>query len=236
MFDDISGNISLIAAVLVILLIIVGGAKYLKSWITYAVIAFVFAGYLLAVNGTNLGPLTSIPMKWANAGVEYATKFIDKFPTSFMNKIPEGAVRDKSELVPGTWAFVIPKTSRTAMAAVKNKTNVALVLSRDFTLNSWILGITSFKPNPPFSYPLATIVIVKNGLKHKLSCGLQFDGQLRHCDKNGQLSAMQITENDVRKLAEGSTVTITIAGNAPISWTFPLTGSALAIKNIMNWK
>lgn len=223
------GNISVIGGILVFLLIIFGGKKVLESWITYVVIAVVVGGFLLYNSGI-------APSKWIAAGTEYVTTFVDKFPTSVMNKIPEGAVRDKSELVPGTWAFVIPKTSRTAMAAVKNKTNVALVLSRDFTLNSWILGITSFKPNPPFSYPLATIVIVKNGLKHKLSCGLQFDGQLRHCDKNGQLSAMQITENDVRKLAEGSTVTITIAGNAPISWTFPLTGSALAIKNIVNWK
>jgi len=226
MFDVIGDNIVPIAVMLVIALIIVGGKKVLESWITYAAIAVVVAGFLLYNSGI-------APSKWIAVGTEYITTFSDKFPST---KTPEGAVKDRSELVPGTWAFFIPKkNSITRMAAVTNKTNVALILSRAPATDTWMLGITAFEPNPPFSSPLATIVIVKNGLKHKLSCGL-FNGQLRQCDKNGQMSAMILTTSDVRKLAEGSTVTITIAGNVPISWTFPLTGSALAIKNIVNWK
>ena len=220
------GNIGVIGGILVFLLIIFGGKKVLESWITYVVIAVVVGGFLLYNSGI-------APSKWIAAGTEFVTTFTDKFPSI---KTPEGAVRNKSELVPGTWAFFIPKkNSITRMASVTNKTNVALILSRAPATDTWMLGITSFKPNPPFSYPLATIVIVKNGLKHKLSCGL-FNGQLRQCDKNGQMSAMILTTSDIRKLAEGSTVTLTIDGPASISWTFPLTGSALAIKNIVNWK
>ena len=228
MFD---GYIVPIAIVLVFLLMILGGKKVLQSWITYAGIAVVFAGFLLYSNPTTL----RVVGKWYNIGIEYVANFGDKFPIGYI-ETPEGAVKDRSELVPGTWAFFIPKkNSITRMAAVTNKTNVALILSRAPATDTWMLGITAFEPNPPFSSPLATIVIVKNGLKHKLSCGL-FNGQLRQCDKNGEMSAMILTTSDVRKLAEGSTVTLTIDGPASISWTFPLTGSALAIKNIVNWK
>jgi len=210
---------------------IVGGKKVLESWITYVVIAVVVAGFLLYNSGI-------APSKWIAVGTEYVTTFADKFPSS---KTPEGTVRNKSELVPGTWSFFIPKkNSITRMAAITNTTNMALILSRTSD-NQWLLGITAFEPNTPFKYLLATIEIERKGQIHRLSCDIfKFNGQLRHCDMNGKMSAMVLTSNDVRKLAEGSTVTLAVRPNSSgyggVSWTFPLTGSALAIKNVVEWK
>lgn len=193
----------------------------MKKYISViVVIALVFGGFLIYSSGVNLGALIGIPT------------------SSFDNKIPEGSIKDKSELVLGTWAFIIPKfKTNTRNAAVKNKYNTALILSRATATNTWILGITSFNPDTPFSYPISTIDIVRKGQSYKLSCGLldQYHS-LRQCSNNGVMSAMQLSPGDVRKLAEGDTVKLTLGGYGKVSWTFPLSGSSLAIKNIMNWK
>ena len=197
----------------------------MKKYISViAVIALVFVGFVLYGNG-DINP---------SALIDVPTKFV----TSWTDKTPEGAVKDKADLVPGTWAFIVPKPdSRVLVSAVKNKYNTALILSLAPATNTWILGITSFNPFTPVSYPIFTIDIVRKGQSHKLSCGLldQYHS-LRQCSMNRGMSAMQLSSSDVRKLAEGNTVKLTLGGYGKVSWTFPLTGSLLAIKNITNWK
>jgi len=219
---------------------IVGGKKVLESWITYVVIAVVVAGFLLYNSGI-------APSKWIAVGTEYVTTFTDKFPSL---KTPEGAVRNKSELVPGTWAFVIPlKDSKIVMSAVKTKTNMSLLLFHSPSLNTWLLGITALEPNPPFKWPIATIEIIGKSKSYKLGCTLTDDfspGGLRRCTRTaGEMSVMQLEAGDLRMLAEGSTVKLTNKGSGPLgsikdlgamTWTFSLKGSALAIKNMVEWK